>query len=317
MTATFGVESPVYAVVRGILIVMLLLVIGAAVFQYITLQVVRRRRSRAGLAIAEPAYRRATSIALSASCVLVFVVIGRLIAQLYTMADPDEGITRELANTLLFQTGWGWGWLLQFGGTLLAIFGYYRLSRSGRGAAAAIVAVLTLSVTPALSGHALSSGTYAPLAIVAGTIHVLGAAGWLGTLAVLVLAGLPAAQQLESGDRGLAVAELVNAFSPTALASAGLVLITGTLVAWIHLGSIAELWHTGYGRMLLIKLGVLGGVVGVGAYNWRLVKPVLGSDVSTRQLRRSATLELCIALVVVAVTAVLVATPTPAELVVH
>jgi len=55
-------------------------------------------------------------------------------------------------------------------------------------------------------------------------------------------------------------------------------------------------------------------VVGVGAYNWRLVRRRLGDEVTTRQLRRSATLELCIALVVVAVTAVLVATPTPANL---
>jgi len=212
------------------------------------------------------------------------------------------------------ETGWGWGWLLQFGGTLLAIAAYFRLSHSGRGAPWALAAVLVLSATPALSGHALSSGTYAPLAVAAGTMHVLGAGGWLGALAILVLAGLPAVQQLESGDRSMAVAELVNAFSPTALLCAGLVLATGTLVAWIHLGSIADLWNTSYGRLLLIKLGVLGGVAGAGAYNWRVVKPVLGNDVATRQLRRSATFELCIALVVVAITAVLVATPTPAEL---
>lgn len=314
MSATFGVESPVYAVVRGIIMITLLLVVGTAAFQYVTLRIVRRRRSRAGLAIAEPAHRRASAIALTASCVLLLAVVGRLVAQLYTLADADEGITRELASTVLLQTGWGWGWLLQLGGTLLAIAGFFRLSRTGRGAAGALVAVLALSATPALSGHALSSGTYAPLAIVAGTIHVLGAGGWLGTLAVLVLAGLPAAQQLEPGDRSVAVVELVNAFSPTALVCAGLVLATGTLVAWIHLGSIADLWHTSYGRLLLIKLGVLGGVAGVGAYNWRLVRPVLGDDGATQRLRRSAVLELCIALLVVAVTAVLVATPTPAEL---
>jgi putative copper export protein len=314
MPTPFGVESPIYAVIRGLVMITLLLIIGVAAFQHITLRAVRRRGGRAGLTVAELAYPRASVIAAAASWVLLLAVVGRLIAQCYTFADPDEGITRELLQTILLDTGWGRGWLLQASTTLLAIVSYIRLSRSGRGAGAALIAVLVLSATPALSGHALSAGSRTPLAVVAGTIHVLGAGGWLGALAVLVLAGMPAAQRLDRGDRGAAVAELVNAFSPTALICTGLVLVTGTAVAWIHLGGLNALLHTPYGQLLLIKLGVLSGVAAIGAYNWQVVRPALGHDGATLRLRRSAVLELGIALVVVAVTAVLVATPTPAEL---
>jgi len=50
--------------------------------------------------------------------VLLFVVIGRLIAQLYTMPILDEKALRGSREHGALQTGWGWGWLLQFGASV-------------------------------------------------------------------------------------------------------------------------------------------------------------------------------------------------------
>jgi len=66
------------------------------------------------------------------------------------------------------------------------------------------------------------------------------------------------------------------------------------------------------GRTLLVKIGVLTVVFGTGAYNWLRVRPALGTEAAGSRLRRSAILELAVGAIVLAVTAVLVATPPPA-----
>ena len=60
----------------------------------------------------------------------------------------------------------------------------------------------------------------------------------------------------------------------------------------------------------MIKLGVLMGVAGTGAYNWLRVRPTLGTSEATARLKKSATTELALGVAVIAVTAVLVALPT-------
>lgn len=182
------------------------------------------------------------------------------------------------------------------------------------GWALAAVGVLAAAFTPGMSGHAAASPKMAPLPIITDGLHVLGAGGWLGSLLVLLLIGIPVALRLAPRDRGPGVAVLVNAFSPTALFFAGTVVGTGVFAAWLHLGSVPALWESAYGKTLLLKLGILSVVFATGAYNWLRVKPALGEEVAAGRLRRSATLELAIGTVVLAVTAVLVATATPSDM---
>ncbi|HET7321019.1 MAG TPA: CopD family protein, partial [Longimicrobiaceae bacterium] len=86
----------------------------------------------------------------------------------------------------------------------------------------------------------------------------------------------------------------------------------GIFAAWLHLTAVSDLWTTPYGRTLLLKLVLLLGVFGTGAYNWLRVKPSLGGEEAAAHLRRSAAAELGIGVIVLAVTAMLVATPLPA-----
>ena len=170
---------------------------------------------------------------------------------------------------------------------------------------------LALAFAPALSGHAAAAPRLGPFAILADALHVLAAGGWIGGLLMLIAAGVPAAMRLEREERGPAVAALVNAFSPTALAFAGALTLTGLFAAWVHMGSIPALWESGYGRTLLVKLGVLSGVFATGAYNWLKVRPALGDELGATRLHRSARVEIAIGAIVLLVTAVLVATSPP------
>lgn len=178
----------------------------------------------------------------------------------------------------------------------------------------AVLGGVALAFATALSGHAASTARLAPLPILTDALHILGAGGWLGSLLVLVLVGIPVALHLAPPHRGPAVASLVNAFSPTALFFAGTVVATGVFAAWLHLGTVPALWESTYGRTLLLKLAVLSVVFGTGAYNWLRVKPTLGEERAAGRLRRSAILELAVGVVVLAVTAVLVATATPSTM---
>ena len=76
------------------------------------------------------------------------------------------------------------------------------------------------------------------------------------------------------------------------------------------MGSLRALRDTAYGQRLLLKLGLLVVLLAVGAYNWRVVRPTLGTRGSSRRLVRAAALELAIAVIILAVTASLVSMPT-------
>jgi putative copper export protein len=177
----------------------------------------------------------------------------------------------------------------------------------------AALAALAAAVALPLSGHAVATPHLAALAITADTLHILGAGGWLGTLFVTVIAGIPVTLRGAPGARGREASGLINAFSPVALFCAALLVATGVVAAWLHLGSFAALWQSRYGQVLLIKLAAIAVLAVVAFINWRVLRPAMGSDAATRRIRRTAVTELGLAIVVLAVTAVLVATPPPTE----
>lgn len=309
--AGFGAESPLYVAVRWLTFLGLLGVTGAVAFRMLVLPLVRRQGVPAGLALIPAAGARAARLGLAMAVLVGVAALLRLYAQSYALHGGADALDAGLIGTMLARTLWGWGWLLQAGGTLLTVAGFV-LARRDRGAGWTLAAagVLTLAFTPGLSGHAVSTPELTTLAILADAVHVLGAGGWLGGLLFVMVVGIPVAMRLGE-DRGAAVAALVHAFSPTALFFGGTVFATGIFAAWLHLGSIPALWESGYGRTLLLKLAVLSVVFGTGAYNFLRVQPALGDDVGTQRLKRSATFELAVGVVVLAVTAVLVATATP------
>jgi copper transport protein len=91
-----------------------------------------------------------------------------------------------------------------------------------------------------------------------------------------------------------------------------LLAISGVTNAWRYLGSIDALVTTSYGRVLLVKLGVLAVVAFTGFYNWRAVVPQIESEVGARRLRLTAGIELVAMLIVLAVAARLVVIAPPA-----
>lgn len=144
-------------------------------------------------------------------------------------------------------------------------------------------------------------------------VHVLATSTWLGTLLVLMLVGIRGVIRSRSAgfQRAKLVADLVNSFSPLALSAATIVVITGVTTAWLHLKRLSALWTTSYGIALDTKPVLVLIVVLLGAWNWRRVRPSLGSEGTEEVIRRSATLELTFGALVLIATSVLVTLPSP------
>jgi putative copper export protein len=144
-------------------------------------------------------------------------------------------------------------------------------------------------------------------------IHVLAAGFWIGTLFVLVLAGLTALLKHEPtrARRGAIAADMVNGFSPLALTMGGVVVLFGLITAWRHLHVISNLWSTPYGVTLIVKLCFVAAVFGLGAWNWRRQRPTLGTEGAAVSIRHSSLRELTVACIVLIITSVLVSLPSP------
>ncbi|MBA2687129.1 MAG: copper resistance protein CopC/CopD [Gemmatimonadaceae bacterium] len=310
----FGSESFAYVFLRWLQFTAMLIIFGAIAFRFGVINLLGRKQSEPAM-ITEAA-RAAARLGHIAAAVLVVTLVLRLYAQSYAMHGANDAFNTGLVGGMLRHTLWGFGWITQLVALILAGVGFHMARMADTESRWWLLAAcggVLLAFTPALSGHAASLPRFSTLAIVADAIHVMGAGGWLGSLLMVVIAGIPAAMRLEESRKGPAVATIVNAFSPTALVFAGIVALTGLFAAWMHVGAIQALWGSQYGKTLLLKLGILSVVALTGAYNWKVVQPRLGSIEGGQKIRRSASVELGVGLLVIAVTAVLVATPTPMD----
>jgi copper transport protein len=301
----FGVESPGYVAVRWGTFVALLAVIGAVAFRLLVLG--RLRKEEELVAAAAP---RAAQLGLWAAALLLVAAFLRLAAQSVAILGDAAGADR--IGGIVLGTLWGMGWMLQVGGALLALAGFI-LARRGAdlGWLFAALGAVILAFFPALSGHAASTGTLQSVSIVADGLHVFGAGGWLGSLLFVLVVGLPAAARSDPRGKRGALAAMVAAFSAIAIAFVSIVVITGLIASWIHLGSFSALTASRYGKTLLVKLAVVVVVAAAGHFNWRHLGPALKGGEGSARLQRSAAFELAAALLVLAVTAALVATPLP------
>jgi copper transport protein len=99
-----------------------------------------------------------------------------------------------------------------------------------------------------LTGHTSDAGT--ALVAIADLAHLLGMAVWIGGLAVLLFGLLPRRRPDE-------LARVIPRYSRLAMVSVTTVVLAGVVLAWQTLGSVDALLHTDYGRILLVKIGVL------------------------------------------------------------
>ena len=284
----------------------LFVLIGAVAFRFFVLR-------RVGEAEADSFMQIASTNAATLGLVsAIGVLLSALLKLVHESSDmPDIGL-----SSMMFGSSWGLALTAQI---LLAIIaaGAFRAAHGSNASArevawrVAFITAVALGFTPALGGHAIA-GDSAYLAIPADVVHILAGSAWLGTLAVIVVVGIPAALKTPDMVRpGARVAKIINAFSPVALMCGGIVVATGLGSSVVRLPSVDALWKTPYGVTLLLKLFFVAMLFGAGAWNWRRMRPRLTGDDAIAPLRSSASFELILAAAVLGITAVLVALELP------
>ncbi|MGT2529443.1 copper resistance CopC/CopD family protein [Streptomyces nojiriensis] len=108
-----------------------------------------------------------------------------------------------------------------------------------------------IAATWALSEHA-STGIQPGLAMPVDIVHLLAAATWLGGLAALLIA----LHKVPGIERAA-----VQRFSKVAFVSVLALAVTGVYQSWRQIGSWSALTGTDYGRLLLLKVGLVAVLV--------------------------------------------------------
>lgn len=313
----FGAESPGYVVLRWLQLATTLIVLGALCFVTVIVRSAARN-SAVSAEFLESLARRATRVGTQAVAVLALITVARLAAQSFALHGPQGLTDWALLQSMLLQTRWGLGWGVQVMGVLLAAWGLARhrgnAVHPARGWPLAWIGGGLLAVSLAMSGHAIAVPVRPALAVAADTLHVLSSGAWLGSLLMVLAIGVSSARRSAGDDWPGAVAALVRGLHPVALGAVGLLTATGAYAAWLHVGSIGALWQSGYGRTLLVKLGLVATAVAIGGYNARRVRPRLVNAAGVQRFQRAAGAELAAGLVVLLITAVLVATPTALDM---
>lgn len=193
---------------------------------------------------------------------------------------------------------------LGFALVLVLVFGAWLLDRP-RLLVPALVLSLVLASGLSLSGHdAVDAGSSWKTEL-ADWVHVSAASIWIGGLATLVVVVWRTAPEL----RRVAFAR----FSRLATVLVAVVLAAGVYLAVVRLPRVSDLWSTGYGHVLAVKVVLVCAALAWGAFHHVLVRPALARapDGFVARVGRSLAGEALVGVAVLLAAAVLVDSSPP------
>ena len=170
----------------------------------------------------------------------------------------------------------------------------------------ALATLPAVLLTSALTSHGAALPLGAAPGIAIDWLHILGATAWVGGLIGLVVLAPALWGAARSGSSDPLLRTVVAGFGPFALTAALVVVLSGTLQSVLELGSWVALVSTTYGRLVLVKVGLLVAMLLLAVFNeWR----VRTASSLALGLVGGVRAELALGLVVLAVAALLSGTP--------
>lgn len=181
---------------------------------------------------------------------------------------------------------------------------------------------LQLLFLTTLTSHSAALTQPPILPFIADFIHLIATSIWVGGLAMLAFVVPRVARPLGDEDRSWLWLRTVVNFSTAAAVAVGVLIMTGTYLAFLHVGSWTALIGTAYGRVLVLKLALVGVAMLIGGYNLVVVKPQLDRAVDQpergpllqRRFRRTVMIEAIAGLLVLASAGILTALPRSKDL---
>jgi copper transport protein len=219
----------------------------------------------------------AADLVLIAAPVLALSALGQVLLLADRLGGPGK------LDDILFNTRSGELWLSRMGLSLaiMLLFLPAAFTKSyragGRGhlvAAVGLIGSLGLLMTYSLGSHGAADGG-AFWGVSADFVHFVATAAWLGALLQLPLLFWWTRGRLDNSKRLLYLANAFDRYSWLAVISVALLIGTGVFNGFVQLPNRPALWNTTYGRVLLVKLGLILPLLGVAGLNAVFFKPRL------------------------------------------
>jgi putative copper resistance protein D len=234
----------------------------------------------------------------SRSTVTAFALLGLFSAILsflrgaVTLTGDITGITDPTMLALLWNTPVGTTLAMQVGGMIWLIVGV-QLRLGWFATLGGVIALLAFNQT----GHVANKTLLVDLAQVT---HLLAAALWIGIL-------IPLYRLLDTSATYARAGYVGHRFGLVASGVVPALIVAGGYMAFFLLGDAKTLFTTDYGQLLLAKIAVVAGLLGLAAVNkLRLIPSLRNGDAQAAdRLRRAIVWEWCAFLAILAVTSVL------------
>ncbi|MDQ2716071.1 MAG: copper resistance protein CopC [Chloroflexota bacterium] len=137
-----------------------------------------------------------------------------------------------------------------------------------------LVLGLALFLAISMSSHASAvNANVLVYAVLIDWLHLLGAAFWVGGMLYIALIYLPVLRSEPLGERAHSLLSMLPYFTPWAIVGVTILTVTGPFSAAIHLTSVNQLITTAYGRVLVIKVLLVGALMLTSAVHVGLLRP--------------------------------------------
>jgi len=227
--------------------------------------------------------------ALPALLVLLVANLGVLVGQAINVTGGNFGsaLAPGLLASLVTSGRFGTFWLMRVIVIILALrLSLYQLQFKQRPPHidhllrwANLVLGLALFIAITMSGHAaaVSSNMLTP-ALVVDWLHLVAAALWVGGMLYIAAIYLPVLRRSPATERAQALITVLPYYSPWAIVGVLIMAVTGPFSATVHLSTWEQLLSTAYGRALVVKVLLVGGLLLTSAYHVLLLRPRLSKE---------------------------------------
>jgi len=221
--------------------------------------------------------------------VLLLANVGVLLGQALNLTGGDLGsalspsLLGELATSGRFGTYWLMREFIIIVAMILALYTLFSKQRPRLVNTLLPLANLLLGsalfIAITMSGHAAAvSANIAGYAIVVDWLHLLAAALWVGGMFYIATTYLPVLGRRPVAEQARSLTTVIPYFSPLAIAGVLIMVVTGPFNATFHLTSWEQFLSTAYGRTLLVKILLVGGLLLTSAYHVGLLRPRLKKE---------------------------------------
>jgi copper resistance protein D len=298
-----GVAAFVDVLLRGLALCAQATSIGGVVFVLWVL----RGDGRTSDPVLDILRRRALGLIAFGGTALAATQVLLITLHLSTLADGGTWPLREAATTSYFRAGVIR--LLAAAALAATTLWVRRRGPSALRTGGLLALCLVVAGGSAWISHAAGRLEQRGTLLTLDAVHQLAGAVWLGGLVHLTVAAF------RRGARPWPAAVLKR-FSAVALAAVGVLLIAGTGLSMIYIDGVGAFLGTAYGVMVLTKVVVLAGLLGLGAVNFLAVRRLgAGRHVSLPRVRWFVEVEMGLGLTVLFASASLTSLPPAVDVV--